>query len=241
MKKLATWAVIGSLAFSTLPAHAGFNPKNIDESSSRTNILKVIDEKVEEGKTAGVIGMFAWTVINGEVYSASLAEIRKQARGGDYTKAFAEIIQQDVIEDVKIANQQELNDAIVALYTTSGEPSALEVARERIAFLQARGALLEALIDLDHDEHADHIAGLKKAVSDAHGEYLQAAADYVAEQVEIGRDENGEAVAASVSELTGVTATYDAETNTLSVDTSELEATRHAEGVASVTVCHAYL
>ena len=97
-KLTATAAIMGILMSSV--SHAAINPKNIDESSSRDNIYKIIDKKMMKGEMGGVITSFAWTSINDNIYSASLRDIRKAKWGKDtYTEAFMSLIEEEVMLD----------------------------------------------------------------------------------------------------------------------------------------------
>ena len=83
MRKVIATLLASTMLMSSV-ASAAINPKSIDESSSRDNILRVIDEKVANGETAGVTGLFAWASIDDKVYSTSLQEIRRNHKGGKY-------------------------------------------------------------------------------------------------------------------------------------------------------------
>ena len=97
-KLTATAAIMGILMSSV--SHAAINPKNIDESSSRDNIYKIIDKKMMKGENGGVITSFAWASIDDNIYSASLRDIRKAKFGKDsYSEAFMSLIEEEVMLD----------------------------------------------------------------------------------------------------------------------------------------------
>ena len=103
-KLTATAAIMGILMSSV--SHAAINPKNIDESSSRDNIYKIIDKKMMKGEMGGVITSFAWASIDDNIYSASLRDIRKAKFGKDsYSEAFMSLIEDEIMLD-KIAEIQ---------------------------------------------------------------------------------------------------------------------------------------
>ena len=97
MKKIITTLVAGAMMFGfTAPTFAAINPANIDESSSRDNIYKIVWEDVSEGTNAGVVSIFAWAHIDGKIYSVALADLRKH---GNPSKAFADIVGAELAVD----------------------------------------------------------------------------------------------------------------------------------------------
>ena len=136
MRKVIATLLASTMLMSSV-ASAAINPKSIDESSSRDNILRVIDEKVANGETAGVTGLFAWASIDDKVYSTSLQEIRRNHKGGKYSHTFSRLIMEDVSADrfevaLKAAAEQAENvsDALVEAAINGADPVELEELRK---------------------------------------------------------------------------------------------------------------
>lgn len=159
MKKIITTLVAGAMMFGfTAPTFAAINPANIDESSSRDNIYKIVWEDVSEGTNAGVVSIFAWAHIDGTIYSVALADLRKH---GDPAAAFAEIVgaqlaadQAANLVDVLGSSVTENNAQIVTVTNTITEivtetvidTEALDAARAEIARLTSANERLEGII-----------------------------------------------------------------------------------------------
>ena len=133
MKKiLMALAATTMLVSFSAPSIAALNPANIYESSHTVNILNEIDREVAKGKTAGVIGLFAWASVDGKVYSLALNELRKQANPGKY---FSEYVGAEVRLDIA-EEQAEVKaaakEAIVLIEAGVPADVAVRIVTERI-------------------------------------------------------------------------------------------------------------
>ena len=133
MKKiLMALAATTMLVSFSAPTFAALNPANIYESSHTVNILNEIDREVAKGKTAGVIGLFAWASVDGKVYSLALNELRKQANPGKY---FSEYVGAEVRLDIA-EEQAEVKaaakEAIVLIEAGVPADVAVRIVTERI-------------------------------------------------------------------------------------------------------------
>ena len=150
MKKIITTLVAGAMMFGfTAPTFAAINPANIDESSSRDNIYKIVWEDVSEGTNAGVVSIFAWAHIDGTIYSVALADLRKH---GDPSKAFAELVgaQLAVDQAANLVDALETrvsdNNGRISTVITTIDAAGLADAQAEIAQLSADNERLEDLI-----------------------------------------------------------------------------------------------
>ena len=134
MKKIITTLVAGAMMFGfTAPTFAAINPANIDESSSRDNIYKIVWEDVSEGTNAGVVSIFAWAHIDGTIYSVALSQLRKH---GNPSKAFAEIVGAQLAVDQAANLVGVLKDAV-------------NVNNERIVEIREVERLVEVLVEVE--------------------------------------------------------------------------------------------
>ena len=107
MKRVVSAIAAAAFAFSVMsPALAAFNPHTIEDSSSRDNIYRLIEKKMADGETSGVIGAFAWASVNGQIYSLNTNELRK----GGSREAAVEIFRQHIQEQIGLDIELKIED-----------------------------------------------------------------------------------------------------------------------------------
>ena len=183
MKKIITTLVAGAMMFGfTAPTFAAINPANIDESSSRDNIYKIVWEDVSEGTNAGVVSIFAWAHIDGKIYSVALSQLRKY---GDPSKAFAEIVGAELAVDqlatIKSNAAQQISDTqtrITEVITTINvvDHDSFADAQATIADLQSEIDMLELVAAADA---LQDVADIQNAFNEGRLEGIQAGIDMV--------------------------------------------------------------
>ena len=163
MKKIITALVASTMLMGfTAPSFAGINPANIDESSSAANIYKVIDKKIAKGTNAGVVSIFAWAHINGEIYSVALSELRKHSNPSKaFAKLIGEMVSADRVAAIKAGaasqiteTQAQITEVVQSIITV--DAAGLADAQAEITRLNDRIAFLEDL----RDANAETISNL---------------------------------------------------------------------------------
>ena len=244
-KTLMALVATTMLAGFSAPSFAGINPANIDESTSAANIYKIIDEKVAEGENAGVVSIFAWANVNGEIYSVSLNELRKHGRNAG--KAFGEIVGQEVEADFVeqyTAGFEAGADAVVEAMPSASEVQIVEIVRTVV-----RTEVMEVIRDASDMQIADAITAATAGIEAAArvGYITQEAADMLVAQAEANVDlttDNAAAIAEALvlsgTQYNNAAAIFAAgeAAGVASVDVSDSSAAYirgHAAGVASAT------
>ena len=185
-KTLMALVATTMLAGFSAPSFAGINPANIDESSSAANIYKVIDKKVAKGTNAGVVGLFAWANVNGEIYSVALNDLRKYS---DPSAAFVNLIGAEIeagaLEaaiDSLPGQISEAKDGVIEMLVAGGVDSALlDAANAEIELLETQLEL--AVLREGPGATASDIAAAEQAVRDSYADYVSAAGVVEAERL----------------------------------------------------------